>query len=582
MRQFAEQAGCSPVATNRLARSLGEEEGLCERLVQELVATGACRLGAEGPQVFLTQLSGVDSRGLAFAADLRLTQPLDERELFHLSQLYAALGLPERAATALRELWNRMELPLEHTLHLGRRAAAASGLEVALAAVDRVAETILTRDPDASDGHDLLRESPHQAAVLLGAARDVALTAGDPYRAASLARAASALWGRLEQPALRWAAIAKQAQVLVAANQHTKARQVLGRWRDEAQEQGDVAAEARAVRANAEWIAEEGKLGHAASLLADAVELFDAAGEEVQSLDSRLRQGEFLALEGSWDGALKTFALARDVAVANEDELRLATLWVSEGECALELGRFSHAMRCAESGRENASPETLARSTLLVAGVLTAAGDGKRAQKALLRLIDEGPAVQARSLELRAELALGRGDEAGARLALADAARLHGTTARTRWASCLVTQAELALLQGDADACRALCEKADTVDAPALDLRHELLQARLGDPEEAELLLEDLVERTSEEGNPLDHLRALYTHLGFAVANDGDVEATLERLGGALSELRDALPEAFRKRFATSPWVGRLRGFASHEACRAQVKATVERFAKKG
>ncbi|MCA8926103.1 MAG: hypothetical protein KDD82_30130, partial [Planctomycetes bacterium] len=571
VRQLATQSGCSSAATQRLARELGEDAELYERLVREWVSEGCSQLGEDGPEVFLSQLQGLESRSLAIAADLRRAQALNVPELFRLGQLYALLGLPERAATAYRELWTRAELPLEYSLRLGA-ATTTSAPEFALAAADRIAETILTRDPDGmAEGPDLLRESPRRAALLLGTARDVALAAGDAERAASLARAASALWGRLEQPTARWSAMADQVATLVAAQQHAKARQVLTRWRDEAQEQGDAAAEAEAVVASAERLAEEGKLGHGASLLGDAVELYESVGEVALALALRHRQGDMLAREGSWDGAAKAYAQAREAASEAEDVRRVAELWVAEGECALRLGQFTRALKCGESAREDAAPETLARSTLLVAGVLAAAGDAKRALKALLRLVDAtAPEVHARSFALRGDLALGRGDEAGAQIAYADAARAYAACGdRLRWAECLVAQAELALRGGDEAACGRLCAEADALDAPALDLRHELLQARLGDPEEAELLLEDAVERTGEEGNALDHLRALYAYLAFALATERDASDCLERIAAALEALRAALPEKLRARFGGSPWVGRLRGALSRGPARA-------------
>ncbi|MEZ6186292.1 MAG: hypothetical protein R3F62_14955 [Planctomycetota bacterium] len=582
VRQLAAQTGCTPAATKRLVDETAADEGLFARLVDAWVETGACLLGPSGPQVFLAQLERLDAPGLAVAADLRRARALTPTELFRLAQLYGVLGRTERAATAFRELWTQAGLPLEYSVRLGI-ASATSAPELSLAAADRVAETILTRDLEAEDdGPDLLRDAPHKAAVLLGLARDVALAAGDPDRAASLARAASALWGRLDHPPSRWTAMAQQARTLVAASQQSKARQVLTRWRDEAQEQGDAQAEAQAIASDAERVASEGKLGHAASLLAEAVELLESMGDPAGALTFRERQGQLLALEGSWDSAARTFASARALAEEASSPDQAASLWVSEGECALRQGKLSHALRCGENGRQDASSETLERSTLLVAAVLVAAGDGSRALKALVRLTDsEDPRTLARSLELRAELCLGRGDEAGAQLAYADAARAYAGEPR-RAAECVVARAELALLQGDRERCRALCERADKVDAPHLDLRHELLQALLGEPDEAELLLEDAVERTAEEGHRLDHLRALHANLGFALTHDRDPDALLERLGASLAQLRETLPEKLRARFGTSPWVGRLRAFASHPEAGAAIKALVERLGRKG
>ena len=171
-----------------------------------------------------------------------------------------------------------------------------------------------------------------------------------------------------------------------------------------------------------------------------------------------------------------------------------------------------------------------------------------------------------RAARVRAELDVLGGRPVEARLLLADAARcLRAASLRGEAAECLVRRAEVAADDGEPEGARRDLKRAldqSPALAPRLELRMELVRARIAEEkEEADLLLEEVCDRTAAEADPLGRALAAAARARSLHADGRDEEA-LEVLGPALEAaagLRDGLPGPLKAAgVRASPWVAPL------------------------
>jgi hypothetical protein len=575
---LAARAGLPPGGVAARAAAARDDPAFAEAVVQALVGGGAWIV--EDPGARRVRLEEIDAlpalQEVEDALDRRRARPLSTEQCLRVARLYALIKRDEKGAACYRELLARREpVPLSMAIEVAESAGRAGAHALALAGIDRVAETVLTRDPNgegASDDADILREDPLGAGALLERARDIALTIGHAPRAVALARAATALYERLGRRQEARESLAGQARALQAAGRSKRARQVAERWRELAAEDGAVASEARAVGWLAGEAAAEGMLRAAADLHQDAVDLLVDADDLVRALAHARKRAELLERGGALEDARA--ALARALAIADElgaerpdeaDPQHALALRLDAARLDLALGDLAQAIagagavRATQLARDDAgraaSAATVLVDALIAAGDLAGARDVLGEVTPVLARLDD-PAANGRARRARAELdALdGRVREAGWMLHDAAASFSHAG-AEAEAAQCLLRRAELLAAAGDRDACRQELKRALELTgtlAPCLELRMELLRALLAPPEEAHLLLEEVAERAPTEGDPW--VRAA---VAAARARRGDGALATEGLTLAAAELRkirDALPEPLRAGFASSPW----------------------------
>lgn len=581
---LAARAGVAPPVVAARAAAARDDAGLAEGVVQALVVGGAFIVEDPGARrVRLEELDALPALPeLEDALDRRRARPLTTEQRLRVARLYALIQRDEKGAACYRELLGASALPVSMSIEVAEAAGRSGAHALALAGIDRVAETILTRDPTGEQvaGADLMREDPLGAGALLERARDIALTIGHAPRAVALARAATALYERLGRRQEARESLAGQARALRAAGRGKRARQVAERWRELAQEDGAELSQARAL----EWLAGEaeadGALRGAADLLAAAERLLAGAGDPEGALAHARRGAALLERTGALTPAREALARARALAVeagarpgAATDALERAALDVGLEAARLDLldGRPGRALaaagevRAAHVARGDAA--AAAAAATLLAEALVAAGDAAGAAEVLAEaapLLAEHdlPAAQGRAARARAELAALDARVGEAALLLHDAegafrrASLAGEEAQS-----LLRRAEL-LAAADPDACRRELARALALTGnlePRLELRLELVRALLAPPAEADLLLEEVAERAPDEGDPW--VRAA---VAAARARRGEPEG-LEAAAAEARAVRDDLPAALRAGFGRSP-LARLVTEAAREA----------------
>lgn len=563
---LAKKAGLEPHQVAARREAARQDPELVEAVLTALIDGGGYLHEEVGSRrVRLEELEELPiGPELLVVLDRRKVRPLQPVQQARLARLYALAGEVEKSAACYREVLAGPEpLPLALTVELAATAARAGAVAIALAGVDRVAEVVLTRDQGEGPplAGDPLRDDPLGAGALLERARDIALAVGQAPRAVALGRAASALYERLGRRAEARHSLSGQARALRAAGNAKKARQQLERWRELARDAGATSDEAAAVEALAEHEALGGQVQAASTLLGEAAQLLQEAGDVATGLHLLRRRAQLLGDEGALERAAEVLEDAVARAGAAELPALAADLGLELVRVQLSRGWLARAITGAEAlfqacqARGDAAREGAA--AVLLAQGLFWAGDAPRALKALGRLpaeLDLGP-LSGRSLRLRAELAAQRGQGPEAGLLLLDAARALRPLVPAEAVEALLRRAELCLELGQVEAAREERRRVGALGVPAaLELRHELLAARLADEEERELLLEELWEGSGSATLP-DRLRVAVA-LARLRLDAGDRAAGVAPLSDALDELRevrDGLDGRLRRGFARSP-----------------------------
>lgn len=557
-RQLGRSARLTPDELEDQAQHAREAERFADEVVQSFVERGSYACGVRGSRLVRLEDLGQLPRTtqLEDALDRRRgQQPLETAHRLRLGKLYALIGHDEKAASCFREVLASSEPPpMALVIEVADAAARAGIAALALAGVDRVAETILTRDPGEEHGEDLLRDDPMQAGALLERARDIALRIGHAPRAVALGRAATALYERLSRGAEIRASLAGQVSAMRAAGNARKARLLAERWRDHARDSGAALDEADALETLAGQQRARGQLGEAAALLADAREVFDELREDAEALRLERERGWVLLQDGQLAEAQEVFAVA--TANARDAGLEELAFTLASDHVRAELldGQVASALEAARALLEGASPAQAPRAGLLVAEALALAGDGPGALSALLPVIQEleGP-EEARALAVQAEVDVIDGRPQAARLLLASAGRLAEAGGEQSLAAELILrEGELAWESGDREGCWAALGRAQRLGPQGrVELLAELLQARLAETEEGEELLDELLDAVRGGLREQISVQATLLTLGYtdgAPSAPGQTASLVERLVA----LREALPPGQRAGFHAS------------------------------
>src|SRR5258706_1294654 len=119
-------------------------------------------------------------------------------------------------------------------MEVADRAAKAGRVSLALGAIDRIGEVVLTVDPESMARRGRVPEDPAITGHALERARDAALTASAPPRAVALARAAVLVYERSGLKAASTRALHGLGLALAAAGDTDGGRAALERRRSSA------------------------------------------------------------------------------------------------------------------------------------------------------------------------------------------------------------------------------------------------------------------------------------------------------------------------------------------------------------
>ncbi|RMG18748.1 MAG: hypothetical protein D6731_01325 [Planctomycetota bacterium] len=554
-------------------RALCAEEGGAARVAGALVRQGRCA-GAAGA-VSLDELAAVpfdEEWRRALAALEEEAEPALEQ--VRLARLYELAGDAGKAAGCLARSLGAGAPSLALRVRLAE-AAAPSCRPLALALLDALATALFRRDdrPEDRAALDPVQRDPAAMAALLEGAAAAAETARSPERAAVLWRTAGA---RHERRGARRAAFRCQrraALALRAAGQQAAALDLALRLRGQAQAFRGLGAEAEALGLVAALLAEDRDpqaLGRAIACEREAAKVL----EGVDPGASLAHQAVAASLEARRDVRAALDALADAVALAEAHGLAGAAQDLHLLACALwsRRGLLGKALAHAERAAQGPTGPARVRAVAALARALARAGAAAKAERVLsglaLPFADTALAwsLAGESLLARAERAAAADRRAAARAFFLDAARAFRRAGEpARAARARLDRAALAAFWGEPAAGLADLDRAREGLAPEDERAADLLTAALAvDPDERELLLDDVGERVLTEGGVPERL--LYSlALAELRAQTGDSEGAREALEEAVDDLvqvRSGLPVPLASGFRQSLWVRGLRRVA--------------------
>ena len=569
-------AGLTPERTDECVAQARGDASFVESMVDALVTVGVYRPDPEQPLGPAVRTDAIESLPcgpeLIDALDLRRAQTNSSLEQVRLARVYALAGSTEKAASCFRAVVALDEpLSLALTMDVAEAAATGGRPAIAMAAIDWIAECLLTRD-DISEGprsDDPVRRDPLEMGALLARAAHVALSIGAEPRTVALAKAAGNLFERLGRAEETRACLLLAAKALHSSGQTKKAMAAAKRLREQARTDACPSDEAYALRVVAERLTASGAPKQAIPIHQDAAKLLTKAGLFDDAALAHQRAAKLLHDSGQLERAQLLLAEAATAAEEAGAQAAMLRLQYSAALVDLDLGRVAAVLTQGAELRKgwedlNDSDGT-AQAVLLLARALVLAGDSERARKALARCRIDGWKLGGRSLRVRAELALLEGRPPEARMLLLDAARALLEAGDTEpVGEALLRRAELSLDQDDPDACRVDLKRCRTRVGSLgkrLELRGEILRARLcSDLDEREILLEEAHGRATTQGLLFDRTLSAAAKAQHHL-QAGEPEMAQETLTPVLAELvriRGALPETLREGFRQSPLIKRL------------------------
>jgi DNA-binding CsgD family transcriptional regulator len=509
-----------------------------------------------------------------------------ERAALHLALAHA---FERREETGTRGVWVAARIA-EHLRAAGdqpaelvaavraaERADAVHAHGEAAALLDRVME-LWDRVPGAEEQTGLSRID-----VLLRAAQDH-YKAGDDARAVTLTERALEHLDADAEPERVAAVLGDLAAMRWTLGRGEAARDTMQRALDLLPD-GPSRERAALLVEQVRFLMLQGRYSQTRAAAAEALSVIDAVGADDLYPLVLNRLGTAQMADGQPDEGAATLRQALELARTGRQQYTLAVSYANLADGLHTSGRSAEALRVAQDGlRELAGwPDPRARTARWLAAqageIAFDLGDWQEAEARLLRPVPAAGIHRVNALQREAELALGRGDAARARVLVEESARLVATTLEPQHIGGVSTlQAELERRDGDLDAAREIVEASlDRLEFCTDDVRFLSQVAATGVAVEA-----DIAERARDVGDDAardDALDRMETHLlrvEAAAADDGRPveEAHLATARAEASRGRGE-PDPAAWDAAAAAWAATSRPYLEAQARQRQAEAYV-------
>jgi class 3 adenylate cyclase/tetratricopeptide (TPR) repeat protein len=303
----------------------------------------------------------------------------------------------ERQFKAARAAWRLSDLPaVSVEMELVRKAAEEAGeSRIHSRALTALAEVTLMRDADMPRARDLAERALEMLGDTPGEARYEALSAlgtiawwvGDLREAERLARESLEVARQIGRKDLEGGAADGLSHIYAERLEHDKARPLVERANELADESGSVIHRAWARRGRANLHLLVGELDEAEAALTEAKELFDEAGGKTHKARTMMvmaevavRRGDDVRAERLLRDAIMMLKPLGDRATLCEVQRRLAQILVRDG-------KLDEAERVALEARETVGPQDHGSraTTRMALGLVRAAQGRDEEAEALLR-----------------------------------------------------------------------------------------------------------------------------------------------------------------------------------------------------
>jgi tetratricopeptide (TPR) repeat protein len=365
------RSGIREDTAERISEEVSTDMRFVERLVDSLVSRGIFQPRGEiYERVTLCSLEGL-SLPREFKNQLerkRLTAEKPE-EWCRLGRMFAFAGDHDRAALCHRTGFGLMtDASAELLVSLAESIDPARDRALALGCIDRVAEIILTGDQalDNPDRHDLTSEDPTGCAVLLDRACQAAIRNREPGRAASLARAATALFERCGLRHKLQQSLARLADALTDLEDFEGALRTVERRRLVLSAESEYLHVATCYKQMAVLSEQCGNIDNAGRYYELAIQVYESIIDPLNAALSAQLQGALFLRHGRLDDAVDAYERSIEIAVelhkiVGLGHLGSAQVWEAMGNFSTS---YSCSLKMVEAFDKLNNPELLSQAKL--------------------------------------------------------------------------------------------------------------------------------------------------------------------------------------------------------------------------
>lgn len=423
LERLFDRAGIRADIGYRLALELSEDKTFMERLVEGLMQTGVFQPRGE----IYERITLDNIRGLELLQSFR--NQLERKRLSastpeqwnRLGRLFAYAGEHERAALCYRSGFGIMnEATPELLVSIAEAVDPNVNKSLALGCIDRIAEIVLTGDQalDSPDRHDLTNDDPAGCAVLLDRSCLAAIRCQEPGRAASLARAATALFERCGLRNRLQRSLENLTEALIELGDLEGSLRTLERRRIVLSSESDYDGVADCYHRMAELAEALGNTDAASRYYDLEIQVWESIDEMAHASDAARSLGLLLQRHSLLDDAVDAYERARSLADSDslEEALALAALawaWEAMGDLSAANQTIELAVKLFTELHEQAY---IARFTLDWALLKIQVGRFEQADQLVQQAVqlDSRLLAHARAKTARALLALQRNQPAQA------------------------------------------------------------------------------------------------------------------------------------------------------------------------
>lgn len=415
-----ENAGIRDDIAERICDEICRDNRFIERLVDNLVSRGIFQPRGEiYERVTLCNLENVDfPKDFANQLERKRLTASNPEEWCRLGRLFAFVGDKDRAALCHRTGFGQIPQATPELL-----VSLAEGIDpkrdkaMVLGCIDRVAEIILTGDQalDNPDRHDLTSEDPAGCAVILDRACQAAIQCQEPGRAASLARAATALFERCGLRHKLQNALGSLANALTDLEDYEGALRTVERRRLVLSAESDYMQVADCYKKMAALSEHLGNLENAGRYHELAIQVYESIIDPKNAALTAQLQGALFLRHGRLDDSVDSYERSIEIGADLKDIVGFGHLGVSKAWEA--MGSFSTAVKCTETAIDCFDAlednEQLAKAKLECAYYSVVLGRFDRGRDLLVesRQLDPGLSESGRYAQVEGLLSLGKDRE---------------------------------------------------------------------------------------------------------------------------------------------------------------------------